>query len=52
MAPGYCADLVLCKLQEGPVTFADSAGNERTGTQQLLPYTTLRAGRVIWQQEQ
>lgn len=52
VAPGYCADLVLCKLQEGPVTFVDSAGNERTGTQQLLPYTTLRAGRVIWQQEQ
>ena len=42
---GADADIAVVQHREGPVTFRDAAGNERSGNQLLLPVETLRKGR-------
>ena len=42
---GADADIAVIQHREGPVTFTDADGNERAGTQVMLPVETLRKGR-------
>lgn len=42
---GADADIAVIQHREGPVTFTDADGNERSGNQLLLPVETLRKGR-------
>ena len=42
---GADADIAVIQHREGPVTFIDAPGNERSGNQLLLPVETLRKGR-------
>lgn len=50
VAPGFEADLALFRMKDDPITFCDSAGNERIGAEGLVPVMTIRSGRVVWQQ--
>lgn len=51
IAVGYRADLTICQVQHGNITFGDSSGVIRTGNQWLEPQTTLLSGRVVWEKE-
>jgi len=42
---GADADIAIIEHREGPVTFSDADGNERSGNQLLLPVETLRKGK-------
>ena len=42
---GADADIAIIEHRKGPVTFSDADGNERSGTQLLLPVETLRKGK-------
>lgn len=42
---GADADIAVIQHREGPVTFTDADGNERSGNQLMLPVETLRKGR-------
>lgn len=48
IAPGYDADLVLCRMEEGAVPFEDSDGNRRMGDRQLKVQTTIRSGEIVF----
>ena len=48
IAPGYDADLVLCRMEEGAVPFEDSDGNRRMGGRQLKVQTTIRSGEIVF----
>ena len=47
--PGYQADLILCRLKYGDVLFQDSDGNQRQGSQSIVPVTTIRSGQIAYQ---
>lgn len=51
IAPGYDADLVLCRMEEDPVSFEDSDGNRRMGSKQLKVQTTIRCGEIVFRAE-
>lgn len=51
IAPGYDADLVLCRMEEGPVSFEDSDGNRRMGSKQIKVWTTIRCGEIVFRAE-
>ena len=42
---GADADIAIIEHRKGPITFSDADGNERSGTQLLLPVETLRKGK-------
>lgn len=48
IVPGYDADLVICRMEEGPVAFEDSDGNCRMGNRQLKVQMTIRSGEIVF----
>jgi dihydroorotase len=47
LRPGAAGDVTLLAVQEGPVTFEDTAGERVEGTRQLVPAGAVRAGRWV-----
>jgi len=47
LRPGAAADVTLMTLQEGPVTFEDTVGEQLEGTRRLVPAGAVRAGRWV-----
>jgi dihydroorotase len=46
LAPGAWGDAVVFRLEKGEFAFVDSLGERRTGSQRLVPVTTIRGGAV------
>lgn len=44
---GLRADLVLCRIEQGEITFCDSDGNRRVGNRRILPELTFLGGRQV-----
>ncbi len=47
IAPGMDADLAICELCEGDVTYRDTYGNECRAARRLVPLQTFRRGRLL-----
>ena len=47
---GTPADVAVFRLAEQPVSFRDRDGEERTGSQVLLPQMTVKDGSIAWAQ--
>ena len=48
IAPGYEADLALFEMDQTPIVYSDSDGNEMTGFRGLVPAMTIRSGQIVW----
>ncbi|MBM4437438.1 MAG: amidohydrolase/deacetylase family metallohydrolase, partial [Actinobacteria bacterium] len=46
LVPGACADLAVFDLVEAPADLEDAHGVRETAARRLVPYATVRAGRV------
>lgn len=51
LTPGAWGDAVVFRLESGEFPLIDSLGVQRTGTQRLVPVTTIRAGAVYRPEE-
>lgn len=48
LAPGAAADVAVLEMRQAETVFADSMGEVRRGSVQLLPRLTMRAGQVVF----
>lgn len=48
IALGYEADLILCRMENGRVSFEDADGNCRIGDRQLKVQTTIQSGEIVF----
>lgn len=44
---GSLADLVLCRIEQGEITFCDSDGNRRVGQRRIVPELTFLGGKPV-----
>lgn len=51
LAEGREANIALCRLEDTPVTFRDSSGNELPGPKGIVPWMTIRCGEVVFEAE-